>query len=67
MSRENCRYCMEIPMLKHPMHMVIHCGAYSVSKRKDGLHWGHYPACKPENCPVIHPELLEGAILERKE
>jgi hypothetical protein len=66
MSRENCQYCMEIPMLANPRRSNIHCGAYSASKRKDGLHWGHYPYCKIENCPVVHPELLKGAVLERK-
>ena len=64
MVRENCKFCMEIPV--HPMHLAIHCGAYSASKRKDGLHWAHYPKCKIENCPVVHPELLDGAILEGK-
>ena len=63
---ENCKYSMEIPEIKHPMHCAIHCGAYSQSKRKDGLHWGHYPKCAIENCPVVHPELLGDAVLEKE-
>ena len=42
----------------------ICCRAYSASKRPDGLHCAHYPDCKEENCPLVHPELLKGAILE---
>ena len=45
----------------------IYCDAYSQAKRKDGLSWAHYPECKPENCLLIHPELLDGATLEMEE
>lgn len=43
------------------------CGAYSKSKRPDGLHWAHYPNCCPSDCPREHPELLVGAVLECSE
>ena len=42
------------------------CGAYSQAKRKDSLAWAHYPECKPENCPLIHSELLDGATLKEE-
>jgi len=61
---ENCKYEMPFPDKPPPFDGKIHCDAYSESKRKDGLHWAHYPECKEENCPLIHPELLEGAVLE---
>lgn len=37
------------------------CMLYSKTKRADGLHWAHYPECEPENCPKLHPELLDDA------
>lgn len=43
------------------------CQAYSRSKRPDGLYWGHYPFCTDENCPLKHPELLNGAVLGNEE
>lgn len=43
------------------------CEAYYKSKRNDGLEWMHFPFCSEENCPLKHPELLEGAILETEE
>jgi len=55
----NCKYT-----LYHPNGHL--CGAYNKSKRKDGKLWAHYPECKLENCPLRHPELLEGAILEKE-
>jgi len=61
----NCKYEMLFP--KPPLDGKIHCDAYSQSKRKDGRHWGHYPECKEENCPLIHPELLGDAVLETEE
>ena len=56
----NCKYNITIPTIG------ICCGAYVESKRKDGKIWGHFPVCKEENCPLIHSELLEGAILENE-
>ena len=54
---ERCEYRLEIP------NVGICCGAYSKSKRTDGLHWSHYPLCENKNCPLMHPNLLEGAEL----
>lgn len=54
----DCTYTFEIPGTGKC------CMAYSKSKRKDGLHWANYPECKRENCPLVSPELLKGAILE---
>ena len=42
---------------------TYYCSAYSKSKRKDGKYWAHYPECKSKNCPLVFPELLEGAEL----
>ena len=58
----NCKYEWEWP--KPPHDGKVHCNAYSHSKRKDGRHWAHFPECKEENCPLIHPELLGDAVLE---
>lgn len=58
---KTCQYFFVIP--KHG----ICCGAYSESKptkENRWRHWAHYPDCKEENCPLKHPELLEGRILE---
>lgn len=71
-----CKYQMNLPAFSNPNPVAsttgsvfatygtdVCCGAYSVSKRPDGLHWAHYPLCVERNCPIIHPELLEGATL----
>ena len=47
-----------------PQDELKHCMAYSKSKRKDNLFWGHYPICCDEKCPLKNPDLLEGAVLE---
>ena len=75
---EICKYQMDVPYQYMSYHgylegsttgsafshgTAVMCGAYSVSKRPDGLHWAHYPLCVEHNCPLIHPELLEGATL----
>jgi len=53
----HCEYSFEIPKIG------ICCGAYGESKRPDGRHWAHYPFCEEKDCPLIHPELLDGAEL----
>ena len=58
---EICKYRMFIP------NVGTCCGAYAESKRKDGKYWAHFPICTDENCPLVHPGLLEGAILENEE
>ena len=55
-----CRYQKFFPHDNNKMH----CFAYCKSKRKDGLYWAHYPYCEDKNCPLAHPELLEGAKLK---
>lgn len=57
-----CKY-----QLNFPSDRSTHCMAYSWSKRPDGLHWAHYPCCEDSNCPIQHPELLEGAVLDTKD
>ena len=52
-----CEHNLEIPTVG------LCCGAYHKSKRNDGKEWMHFPFCNPENCPLEHPELLEGATL----
>lgn len=39
------------------------CNMYHLSQRKDGKLWEHYPVCSSENCPLIHPELMDGAVV----
>lgn len=54
---KECEYSLPIP----DSHIL--CGAYSKSHRPDGLHWANYPCCEDQNCPLKHPELLNGATL----
>jgi len=56
---EDCKYKKLFPLTNK-----IHCFSYCKSKRKDGLHWAHYPYCEDNACPLKHPELLEGAELQ---
>lgn len=56
-----CQYFFDIPKIG------ICCQAYSKSKptsENRWRHWAHYPKCKEENCPLKHPELLQGRTLE---
>ena len=53
-----CPYEFDIP------HAGICCKAYYSSKRVDGKLWCHFPKCAEINCPLLYPELLEGAKLE---
>lgn len=57
----NCEYNISIP------DIGVCCNAYSKSVRADGKVWAHYPTCTEGNCPLVHKELLEGAILESEE
>lgn len=43
------------------------CNVYSYSKRPDNKWWAHWPKCSNENCPLEHPELLEGAVFDEEE
>lgn len=54
---KTCKFHLLIPSY-HGGPSLDTCGAYSASKRYDGLHWSHYPKCAAENCPLLHPELL---------
>ena len=54
---QGCEYHFEIPTVG------LCCDAYSQSVRKDGKHWANWPFCCEEACPMVHPELLEGAVL----
>lgn len=58
--KAGCKYTFEIPGVGSC------CNAYSESKHPRGYHWAHYPNCCNKECPLVHPELLEGAILEEK-
>ena len=61
-----CKYTLNVPVC-HAHGPLILCDAYSQSKRPDGYHWANWPTCEDKNCPLKHPKLLEGAILEDKE
>lgn len=39
------------------------CNMYFISKRKDGQVWTYFPECASKNCPILHIELLKGAIV----
>ena len=40
------------------------CGYYSKTLDAYGRKFAHYPECAEENCPIKHPELLDGRKLE---
>ena len=47
---------------------TIHCDAYYSSECGGKKHWwAHFPVCNDKNCPIKHPELLQGAKLEEHE
>lgn len=58
---KKCKYNMFIPF------EGICCKAYYESIRPDGKGWMHFPLCDEPNCPLDHPELLEGAKLESED
>lgn len=58
---EDCQYQLVYSVCGHGPKTI--CSAYSWSKRADGKDWAHFPACLPENCPLVNSDLLEGAIL----
>lgn len=53
----NCEYNISLPTIG------MCCKAYYESIRKDGKKWTHFPICTETNCPLIHSELLENAML----
>lgn len=57
----DCKYQIDL------LTAGICCKAYLESIRPDGRGWMHFPDCNESNCPLIHPELLEGAILVEEE
>lgn len=61
MEKMKCKYEMFVP------DVGICCNAYFKSVREDGKGWTHFPICTEKNCPLIHSELLEGAILESED
>ena len=57
----DCKYQIELPTAG------ICCRAYFESVREDKRAWMHFPACHEQNCPLVNPELLEGAKLAKDE
>lgn len=57
---ESCAYHMEIP------GVGLCCEAYYLSKLPNGKqsYYAHFPFCAEANCPIKHPELLKGRILD---
>lgn len=55
-----CQYHLTIP------RVGLCCEAYYKSKNSQGkVHsWFHFTFCSEENCPLKHPELLQGRTLE---
>ena len=67
---DECKYVLTVP--KCPAHKdgLNLCGAYSASKpttENKWIHWANYPECTEKNCPLKHPELLNGATLETED
>lgn len=60
---ETCKYHIEIP------NVGLCCEAYYKSKNAKGKQfaWFHFPFCSDDDCPLKHPELLNGATLEMEE
>ena len=58
---KQCNYSITLP------NVGACCDVYSNSKRPDNKWWTHWPKCAEVNCPLKHPELLEGAIFDEKE
>lgn len=59
-TTKSCQYFFDIPKIG------ICCKAYSESKHtkeNKWRYWAHYPNCTEENCPLKHPELLQGRTL----
>ena len=54
----DCKYNIILP------NIGVCCKAYYESIRADGKEWLHFPICTEANCPLIHPEVLDDAILE---
>ena len=60
-KRKACRYQTTIPAVG------LCCGAYYASTTPDKRKWMHFPFCDELYCPLRHPELLDGATLERRQ
>ena len=61
---KGCKYHLQIPTVG------LCCEAYYLSKGYRGCQqrcWMHFPFCAEHNCPLKHPELLNGATLESEE
>lgn len=58
MYKSECEHHFFIP------HNGMHCGYYSKTVDKYGTKWAHYPECCEDNCPLKHPELVNGYKLE---
>jgi hypothetical protein len=58
MHKPECEHHFYIP------HNRMCCGYYSKTVDAYGMGYAHYPYCKKENCPIAHPELLNGRKLE---
>ena len=56
-EQKHCKYNFFIPTIG------MCCEAYARSTREDGKYWAHFPLCSNIDCPLMHPELLEGAVL----
>ena len=54
----NCEHHFPIPKVG------MCCGYYSKTLDEYGKRFMHFPECKEENCPIKHPELLNGRKLE---
>lgn len=70
---EECKYILTIPIVPdYPAYKEERelCGAYYESKptkENKWKHWANYPECREKNCPLKHPELLNGRTLETEE
>ena len=60
-KEKHCKYCTYLTYTGY-----CHCSAYSKSKHPSGKWWAHFPKCRGTNCPLKHPELLDGAKLDMR-
>lgn len=62
---ESCKHQMPFPS-NSPFNGKLLCSVYSKHRLPNGNIWAHYPVCEDKNCPLLHPGLLEDAILDNE-
>lgn len=55
---ENCKWHIELPG-----HGIC-CDAYYHARDEQGGRYANFPVCECRNCPLKHPELLKGYVIQ---